>query len=252
MHAFVAIGGGEIRDRETERIDRYALELTGIEQPKVLFIPTAGGNSQEDSEHFVSYYGSLGADVDVLELTRNPSSKVVEDAILNADMIYCGEGNTERAIEDWKQHSISELLEQTKQQQRMQVLGGIGTGANIWFEFYMPEVNPEASETDKPMKVGRGLGLIDNTVVSVHHNIDDSLRNEALHRILPLPNRGKKTSANAYAIGDRAAVVVEPDVHVGHYTIMADEDANAHIVSPRLGIPHRRSLFVNGRPAVGK
>lgn len=254
MHTFVAIGGGEISARETESIDRYALQLTGAEQPEVLFMPTASGDDAGYSRTFTDYYGSLGANVSVLELTKNPSSNEVEDAILSTDMIYCGGGNTEFAIETWKQHGVPELLEQSKQRQRMQVLGGISAGANIWFEFYMPEVNLSTSETlgapetDDPVKIGHGLGLIDNTVVSVHHSINDPIRNEALDKILPLPNRRGKTSSNAYAIGDHAAVIIEPDARIGAYAITSHENANAHIVSPRLGMPHRLSWF----PTVSK
>jgi dipeptidase E len=46
MKTILAIGGGEIRDRDTEAIDRYLLQLTGREQPSVLFIPTASGDAE--------------------------------------------------------------------------------------------------------------------------------------------------------------------------------------------------------------
>jgi hypothetical protein len=37
MKKIVAIGGGEIKDRETEQIDRRIIELTGKKDPHVLF-----------------------------------------------------------------------------------------------------------------------------------------------------------------------------------------------------------------------
>jgi dipeptidase E len=248
MHTFVAIGGGEIRNRETERIDRYALELTGVEQPKVLFIPTASGDAQEYSEDFVNYYSSLGADVDVLKLTKNPSSDVVEDAILSADMIYCGGGNTKFAVEQWKEFEIPALLEQTKQQKRMQVLGGISAGANIWFEFYVPIPSRKYPiSSNVPPRIGTGLGLIPNMVVSTHHASERKAQDKFLEEVLPLPNRDQQVTANAYAIDDHAAAIFEPGIRA--YAITSRENVGVQLIHPMRGeMPHRRSGVTNGRP----
>lgn len=37
----VAIGGGEIKDRETLKIDRFIVDLAGKSSPRALFIPAA-------------------------------------------------------------------------------------------------------------------------------------------------------------------------------------------------------------------
>jgi dipeptidase E len=66
MKKIVAIGGGEIKDRETEQIDRRIIELTGKKDPHVLFIPTASGDAETYWEIFNNYYTSLGARPDVL------------------------------------------------------------------------------------------------------------------------------------------------------------------------------------------
>lgn len=44
MGIIVAIGGGELRLKETWAIDQEIVKLTGKEKPKALFIPTASSD----------------------------------------------------------------------------------------------------------------------------------------------------------------------------------------------------------------
>jgi Peptidase family S51 len=44
--AIVAIGGGEIRTRGTEAIDREIIRLSGKKHPKLPFLPTASSDSE--------------------------------------------------------------------------------------------------------------------------------------------------------------------------------------------------------------
>ena len=45
MGKIVAIGGGEMAERETLAIDEEIVALTGKDSPKALFIPTASRDS---------------------------------------------------------------------------------------------------------------------------------------------------------------------------------------------------------------
>jgi dipeptidase E len=57
----VAIGGGEIGRPgykiETEAIDKEIIRLTGKKHPKVLFLPTASGDSKSYYSVVQDYYG---------------------------------------------------------------------------------------------------------------------------------------------------------------------------------------------------
>lgn len=242
MHSIVAIGGGYIGERQTEAIDRYALELTGVENPSVLFVPTASSDDPNYSQTFTHYYQSLGANVSTLELTKSPSPDQVSEAILSADMIYCGGGDTRLAVEMWQGAGIPELLAQTKLQERVQVLGGLSAGANIWFEFCSSDLGVD----DGPLHLVNGLGLIPNMLVSPHHVTEAKARDAFIDSTLPLPNRKGFASTNALAIDDCAAVVIEPGIRP--YAINSQAGRNVTLVSPRIGQSHRRSFLTIGRP----
>ena len=47
MGKLVAIGGGQLAERETLAIDREIVNLTGKTRPRALFIPTASSDSRE-------------------------------------------------------------------------------------------------------------------------------------------------------------------------------------------------------------
>ena len=69
----VAIGGGEIKDRETLEIDKRIVELTGKTRPKALFIPTASGDAAGYIDTFAACYGKrLGCQTRTLSLTQTP------------------------------------------------------------------------------------------------------------------------------------------------------------------------------------
>ena len=46
MVKIVAIGGGEIRDKDTLSIDQEILIFSGKKHPKILFLPTASNDSE--------------------------------------------------------------------------------------------------------------------------------------------------------------------------------------------------------------
>ena len=51
----IAIGGGELRERETFEIDTFIRELSGKAKPNVLFIPTASYDAVGYCELVVMY-----------------------------------------------------------------------------------------------------------------------------------------------------------------------------------------------------
>ncbi len=80
----VAIGGGEIgsdkKVEQTTSIDRELIRLSGKRKPRILFIPTASGDSKIYCKNFLDHFGrKLGCDVYFLTLYSNPAS----DAIVN-------------------------------------------------------------------------------------------------------------------------------------------------------------------------
>ena len=52
----VAIGGGSFRTHPGNALESFLLELTGKERPRVLFLPTAGGDQEGTIELFLERF----------------------------------------------------------------------------------------------------------------------------------------------------------------------------------------------------
>jgi len=73
MGTIVGIGGGDMEALETLEIEKRVVELTGMADPKALFVPTASYDSVERWEVFRGLYGRrLGCRMDVLYLLNPP------------------------------------------------------------------------------------------------------------------------------------------------------------------------------------
>ena len=95
MGKLVAIGGGEMTERETLAIDKEIVCLAGKDRPKALFIPTASGDSPRYWQSFQEVYGEeLGCETDVLYLLGVSLTKErLKRRILSADLVYVGGGS---------------------------------------------------------------------------------------------------------------------------------------------------------------
>ena len=132
----VAIGGGEIgrpgTEIETESIDKEIIKLTNKPNPLLLFLPTASGDSESYYDVVKGYFSGLGCQTDVLYLTKNPSDEEIRDAILAADIIYVGGGNTKKMMKLWKERCVDHLLKDALKDDI--VLSGLSAGSICWFK----------------------------------------------------------------------------------------------------------------------
>ncbi|HWZ31259.1 MAG TPA: peptidase E [Bryobacteraceae bacterium] len=130
----VAIGGGEMRTRGTEAIDREIIRLSGKKNPKLLFIPTASSDSERYWEHVQEYFGDfLKCKTDVLLLIKEqPSKEEIRKKIVSADIIYVGGGNTLLMMRVWRRLGVDKLLKTAYESGT--VLSGISAGSICWFE----------------------------------------------------------------------------------------------------------------------
>ena len=128
----VGISGGDLQS--TDSLNRYALQLTEIDCPNVLFVPTASDDEEGYIEKIEKYYDGLGCRVDVLYLCDYPDSEtVISEKIDRADLIYIGGGDTESMLCCWKKYGVGrKLLEACA---AGKVLTGISAGLICWFAF---------------------------------------------------------------------------------------------------------------------
>ena len=161
MGKLVAIGGGQLAERETLAIDREVVSLTGKGRPRALFIPTASSDSPDYWQIFQSVYGTeLGCKTDVLYLLGvTPDREELERKILSSDLIYVGGGNTLKMMRRWRRLGVDSILRDAHE--RGIVLSGLSAGCICWFSwghsdsmaFYQPE-------SWRYIRV-KGMGLVD-------------------------------------------------------------------------------------------
>ena len=162
MGKIVAIGGGDLRTLQTLDIDKEIVELSGKERPRALFIPTASSDSVEYWEAFDrAYGGELGCDTDVLYmLGKRPTQERLQDAVLGADVIYVGGGNTLKMMRRWRLLGVDKLLEAAYAGGT--VLAGLSAGCICWFSYGHSDSMSFYTDGDDWSYIRvKGMGFID-------------------------------------------------------------------------------------------
>lgn len=159
MGTIVAVGGGDIKKFETLKIDKEIIRLTGKISPKVLFIPTASGDSEDYITNFKALYEKkLKCNISVLTLLRNrPTHNEIKEVILSTDVIYVGGGNTLRMMKLWRKLGLDNLLK--KAYDKGIILAGVSAGAICWFTYGHSDSRKYSSGKGADFIKVRGLGL---------------------------------------------------------------------------------------------
>ncbi len=124
----VAIGGAGLSE---PLLRRFVRELTGKPRPRVLYVPTAGGDAAEGIVMFYEAFGNDDCCTSHLPLFHRRDEDLAP-VILEQDVIYVGGGNTANMLAIWRVHGVDELLRQAWE--RGIVLCGSSAGSICWFE----------------------------------------------------------------------------------------------------------------------
>lgn len=164
----LAIGGGELKTRETLKIDEFIAEeakkIAGERRACGLFLPTASHDCMPYYNTFHKVYtGVLGIKTDVLLIcNREIDLQKWQAKIEKADFIYVGGGDTVFMIEEWKRTGLLGLLEKAYEEGKF--LCGLSAGAICWFEDMYSD-----SVVEGDYAMCRGLGWIKGKI-SPHYN----------------------------------------------------------------------------------
>lgn len=215
MSRVIAIGGGEIADRETFEIDEHIVDTAGSATPRVLFLPTASGEAQGYVDTFEDVYGAeLGCETDVLRLFGDefsPSS--AREKIAWADLVYVGGGDTRFMMNAWRASGVADLLVDAFEDGMP--MTGLCAGATCWFQGGM-DVSEDPNAPYVPVD---GFGFVEDLACCPHGN-DDEWR-AAFEEYL----RGRGTVG--VALDENCAM----EVVDGEYRLVTSEDdARAHLV----------------------
>ena len=101
----IAIGGGGFGRNPGEGIiEKYILEQSDVNKPKVCFIPTATGDDEGYKESYYSTFSMFDCDPVHLDFFKRTPN--LESLILNQDIIFVGGGNTKSMLGVWREWNV--------------------------------------------------------------------------------------------------------------------------------------------------
>ncbi len=207
MKRIIAIGGGELRERTTLKIDEYlatlAKEHAGENRANALFIPTASHDFMPYYNTFHKVYtGIFNIKTDVaLTVFKDVDREKLQAKFEKADLIYVGGGDTVFMIEHWKKTGVLELLKAAYE--RGVIIAGLSAGAICWFTDMYTDSEAALGEGEK-YAMFQGLGWLDGKI-SPHYG----------SRMLDFDEIVCYNFDCAYGIEDNAALIIEDGEIVG-------------------------------------
>ena len=168
MKRILAIGGGELKNRETLGIDTYiaaeAKKAAGERRACGLFLPTASHDCMPYYNTFHKVYtGIFDIKTDVaLTVGREIDAEKMRAKFERADFLYVGGGNTVYMVEQWQKTGLLSYIRDAYE--RGVLIAGLSAGAICWFEEMYTDSLIEGEYAVYP-----GLGWIKGKI-SPHYN----------------------------------------------------------------------------------
>src|SRR5215211_8238193 len=171
----VAFGGGGFSMEAGNRLlDDYVLALTGVQRPRVCFLPTASGDADHYIVRFYQHFGPY-AEASHLSLFRRERGCRLDphEHLLAQDLVYVGGGSVISMLGVWRAHGIDGILREAWE--RGVVLCGLSAGSLCWFAEALTGFHGEVKSVE-------GLGLLPwaNTV----HYDAEQRRRSAFRRLV--------------------------------------------------------------------
>jgi peptidase E len=114
-------------------LDDFLLTLTRSTEPRILFLPTASGDTTTQINAFYARFGGRPCVPRHVSLFRlGDLERSLEEIVLAQDIVYVGGGSMRNLLAIWRAHRLDQLLIQAWRQGT--VLAGISAGAMCWFE----------------------------------------------------------------------------------------------------------------------
>lgn len=170
----IAIGGGEIKSKETLKIDEFIANEAKARAAKLdrraigLFVGTASHDSMPYFNSFRKTYTSVydvKAEV-ALSVYGEMSVDKILDKISMADFMYVGGGDTLFLLNHWKSTGIDKMMLDAYAQGK--IITGLSAGAVCWFDKAYSDYDIKPGEVGE-YKILQGLGLIKG-VMCPHYN----------------------------------------------------------------------------------
>ena len=208
MQTIIAIGGGDLKERSTLKIDEYIANLAkqraGERRANALFIPTASHDFMPYYNTFHKVYtGVFNIKTDVaLTVYKEVDMEKMRAKFEKADVIYVGGGDTVFMMEHWKQSGLLPLIEDAYA--RGVPIAGLSAGAICWFSDIYTDSEMVNGAGEEKYSMYKGLNWLEGKI-SPHYGA----------RMLDFDKIVCYNYDCAFGIEDDAAIVIEDGEIVG-------------------------------------
>jgi len=156
---FAMGGGGFTMEPSNPLLDDFVLSLADVAEPRMLFLPTASGDTNAQINAFKNRFGERACVAEQLSLFHlRDATRTLEDIVLEQHIIYVGGGSMRNLLALWRAHELDRLLVQAWQ--RGTVLAGLSAGAMCWFQ-------GGVTRSSGPPEPIEGLGILPGSL-TVH------------------------------------------------------------------------------------
>ncbi|MEA4919836.1 MAG: Type 1 glutamine amidotransferase-like domain-containing protein [Clostridiaceae bacterium] len=134
MGMIFAIGGGEIRTGETDKLNSLLISMAQKPSPNLLFLPTASHDAPGYIETVTQCFGGLGCSVKALCLYSEDFSQDSAQELFDwCDIVYVGGGDTVSMMDLWRKTNVDNML--ISAYNNGKIMSGLSAGSICWFTF---------------------------------------------------------------------------------------------------------------------
>ena len=174
------------------KFTRYVADLTGKENPHILYLPTASGDHHDNIQVWESFCKIVGIKPYIMRVWVDSSAEqTFEEQIAEADAIVVGGGNTLNMLGIWQTQGIDRML--IEAMQRGTIIAGGSAGSIAWFDTGVSDSRPAG------LSIVEGLGILPHS--NCPHYGDEAKRS-LYHQLL---EQGK--IKEGYAMDDKAGIL---------------------------------------------
>lgn len=206
-------GGGFSMEAGNVLLDEHALALTGVDCPRVCFLPTASG----DADHYiVRFYRAFPAGrcqpSHISLFRRDGGAADLAGHLLTQDLVYVGGGSVISLLGTWRAHGIDDMLRIAWESGV--VMAGLSAGSLCWFDHGVTAFHG----VSRPIE---GMGFLPHSN-AVHYDDKPERRAAFLAAIADgmIPGYGTGDGAALHFVGTELAEVVtsRPTARAFHVT----------------------------------
>ncbi|WP_295940192.1 peptidase E [uncultured Alistipes sp.] len=220
----IFVFGGDINLKFIE----YTAGLTGKENPKICFVPTASGDNEDNIRYFNYLCSQLPVQPHVLRvwISSESTDTTFEEQLLGMDAIIVGGGNTLNMLGIWQRQGIDAILE--KALGNGIVVAGGSAGSICWFESGVSDARPVA------LSMVEGFGTLR---YSHCPHYAQPQRKELYHNLMKenTINTGyacDDLSGIVFRNGKAAEVVTQSDLHNSYFVSLKNGEVVAEKLEP--------------------